>query len=137
MSFEEMLDQVYELLDENIKEKIDLQIPEPVLIRSGNNNIWKNIKEFLKITNKPPDHLMHFLNVELSNVVTWISDKKSDGVIIKEKIKPEKIINLMKKYIVEYVICKSCKTNNIEITKDNKIRTYLLKCNNCFQETFL
>ena len=31
-------------------EKYNITIPDPIIIKNGNNIIWKNVKEFLKIS---------------------------------------------------------------------------------------
>jgi translation initiation factor 2 subunit 2 len=135
--FEIMLDEAYNLLENNKTNNLDIKIPEPILIKNGNKILWKNVKEYLKIVKKPPDHFLLFLNNELSNCVSWISDSKSDGLIFQTKIISSSIIKLMKKYLIEYVICKSCHSNDTELIKDKNIRKYKFKCNFCFQEIYL
>ena len=135
--FETMLDEVYDLLENNKKKKLDIKIPEPILIKNGKKILWKNVKDYLKIVKRLPNHFLLFLNNELSNCVSWISDSKSDGLIFQTKITSHSIIELMKKYLIEYVICKSCYSNETELYKDKDIRKYKFKCNFCYQEIYL
>jgi translation initiation factor 2 subunit 2 len=130
INFEEMLDILLNKIDKK-QNKINITLPDPILIKSGNNIIWKNIKDYLKIVKRPPIHFMNFLNYELSCLINWISDSKSDGCIIHQKIKSNTIIDLMKKYIKEYVLCKSCQSINSIITKNKTLKKYNFICYDC------
>ena len=134
-SFEEMLDGVYDKLESctnsaKMQSKISLQPPE--LIKHGHHFIWKNVKEFLRVVNKPPEHVIKFLSEELKCQMTWITESKSDGLNIDyDRLSSSMISELMKKYVLEYVYCKKCKSTNTAITKDSQIRRYLFVCQNC------
>lgn len=129
-SFEQMLDNLLNKIEKK-QNKINIILPDPVLIKSGNNIIWKNIKEYLKIIKRPPTHFINFLNYELSCLINWISESKSDGCIIHLKIKSNTIIDLMKKYIKDYVLCKSCQSINTIINKDKTLKKYNFICYDC------
>ena len=47
-SFEEMLIDLYNNLDQN-NDVFKISLPEPIIIKNGNNIIWKNVKDFLAI----------------------------------------------------------------------------------------
>lgn len=134
-SFEEMLDGVYDKLESctnsaKMQSKISLQPPE--LIKHGHHFIWKNVKEFLRVVNKPPEHVIKFLSEELKCQMTWITESKSDGLNIDyDRLSSSMISELMKKYVLEHVYCKKCKSTNTVITKDSQIRRYLFVCQNC------
>ena len=129
-AFETMLDNIYSKLDLK-NNNYQLILPDPILIKNGTKTIWKNIKEYLRIVNRSPDHFLSFLNYETSSTVTFLTESKSDGCIFQNKIKKDLICDLMKKYINEYYICKSCKSINTLIIKDKKIRKYTFICNDC------
>ena len=94
--------------------------------------IWKNIKEFLRVVNKPPEHVVKFFSDELKCQITWITDSKSDGINIDyDRLKSTTINELMKKYVLEYVYCKKCTSTNSIISKDSQLRKYLFVCQNC------
>lgn len=136
-SFEDMLNELYDNLDQNNK-VVSVALPEPKLIKNGNNIIWKNVKEFLRLTNRPPDHFTTFLNKDCNCQVNWITESKSDGLIFtQKKIKAVHIIDYMKLYLKEYVVCKSCKSYNTTIIKDSSIRKYNLICLNCKNEYYI
>lgn len=136
-SFEEMLVELYNNLDQN-NDIFKISLPEPIIIKNGSNIIWKNVKDFLRITKRPPDHFLNFLRKEGNVVINWISESKSDGLIFSQKkIRSDFLIDQMKLYLKEYVICKSCKSINTYIEKDKQIRKYNFICKNCDNQYFI
>ena len=83
-SFDEMLVELYNNLNQS-NEVFKISLPEPVIIKNGSNIIWKNVKEFLRITRRPPDHFVNFLRKESNCVINWISESKSDGLTFSQK----------------------------------------------------
>jgi translation initiation factor 2 subunit 2 len=133
MEFEKMIDDVYTELGEN--ETYDLVIPPPVIEKSTTKINWKNIKDFLKITKTPPDHLFSYIEKNINEKISWFSNSMSDGLLIfNKKIKPSEISNIMIKYIKEFVICKNCNKSDTIMHKDSAIRKWKIKCNDCKSE---
>jgi translation initiation factor 2 subunit 2 len=134
-SFDEMLDDVYEKLESHtnsVKMQNKITLPPLELTKHGHHFIWKNIKAFLKIVNKPPEHVVKFFSDELKCQITWITESKSDGINIDyARLTSTTINELMKKYVLEYVFCKKCKSTNSIISKDSQVRKYLFVCQNC------
>jgi translation initiation factor 2 beta subunit (eIF-2beta)/eIF-5 len=115
-----------------------ISLPDPVIIKNGSNIIWKNVKEFLRITRRPPDHFVNFLRKESNCVINWISESKSDGLTFSQKkLKSDFLIDHMKIYLKEYVICKSCKSINTYIERDKNLRKYNFICINCNNQYFI
>jgi translation initiation factor 2 subunit 2 len=135
-SFNEMLDILYENLDQK-NNMTKFILPEPILIKNGNNMHWKNIKDFLKLAKRPPDHYLNYLCDQISCNVNWLSESKSHGVIIYQKIKAPQLIENMKNYLKEYVFCKSCKSSETYIEKDKTIRRYNFICTNCENKYYI
>ena len=136
-TFENMLDELYDNLDQ-CNEIVSVILPEPQLIKNGHNIIWKNVKEFLKIANRPPDHFINYLNKNCNCQINWITDSKSDGIIFNQKkIKITNIIDYMKLYLKEFVICKSCRSYKTMIIKDQSIRKFNFICSNCKNEYYI
>jgi translation initiation factor 2 beta subunit (eIF-2beta)/eIF-5 len=138
MEFNTMLDDVYNEL--GLQVHINPNLPEIDLENEkGKNRLrWKNIKEFLKITRTPPDHLFDFLRYQIDKNIDigWYSDSVSDGLIIHDvkKINKTIIFSLMKKYLIDFVICKICRKMNTHISKDITIRKWQIKCSDCNSE---
>jgi translation initiation factor 2 beta subunit (eIF-2beta)/eIF-5 len=130
-SFETMLNNVYFQLGE--KQKIKLQIPQPQLNITTTNTYWKNVKDFLKKIKRSPEQFIDFLKIELGDV-NWLSNSKSDGIVIIGKVRKDKIIKIIQKYMNKYVVCKSCTSNLSKITFDNTIKKYNFFCKDCLCE---
>ena len=135
MNFESMLDSVYKDLEKTFVNK-KLVVAKPEIIISSTNTYWKNIKKILKQINRDPDHFLIYLNNEINNV-NWLTNSKSDGLVIIGKYKKDKINNLLKKYITTYVICSSCNTSYSYLIKDKTIKKYKFICNNCNSTYFV
>jgi translation initiation factor 2 subunit 2 len=129
-TFDEMLINLYQKL-ESKKQNIKIVLPEPILDRSGLKTIWRNVKQFLKIFNRHPDHFLHFINYETTYKMNWISESKSDGSIFENKMKKEYVYDLMKRYIKDKIMCKSCQSINTQLIKNKDLRRYDFICNDC------
>jgi len=129
MEFTEMLDDIYNQLQTVKSEHIIL--PVPILIKDTTSIIWKNIKDFLKLTRTDPQHLFDFIKMTLGSTIkiTWKSESITDGLIIhKRQIKENDIIDIMRKYSTDYILCVTCKKNTTEMIKDDKIKKWKIKC---------
>ena len=126
-----MLNNVYDKLNEDKSNYDKLVIPKPELNTQNRKTIWKNVKDFLIVIKRPPEHFLYFLNNELDNIAEWLTESKSKGILLKKKINIKDISRLIKRYIEKYVICKSCKITDTIIRKDKNYRLYILICNNC------
>ena len=52
-------------------------------------------------------------------------------LVIRGKYVPKYIESLLRKYIVEYVTCKMCRSPNTTLTKDSVSRLYFMHCDDC------
>jgi len=135
MNFNSMLDDVYEKLGSNTVDHLIL--PDPVLEKTTTRFVWKNCKAFLKITKTSPDHLLDFMRNQIDNKIRidWFSESISDGLIIHERTNiskmTNKIVALMKKYIIDFIICKICNKANTSMTKDLDLRKWKVTCSDC------
>jgi translation initiation factor 2 subunit 2 len=135
-TFEDMLDDLYNNLDLK-KSNPRIVLPEPILIKSGHKTIWKNPNEFLVIFNRNQNDLSNFINSETNATINWISESVLDGCIFSSKVKKDYIYELFKKYVNERVICKSCKSLDTILERNQELRKYNFKCNNCNNELIL
>jgi translation initiation factor 2 subunit 2 len=131
MEFELMLNDIYKIIEESKIQRDKIILPDIILIKNGTKIIWKNIKEYIKIMKRTPEHFYNFLLFETSNKINWISESKSDGLNFQYKIKLDNIKLLVNKYLIQCVICKECKSYNTKLIKDNKIRKYNFLCQDC------
>jgi len=130
-----MLDNVYEQLGSTTK-KSKLEMPIPELEKTTTRIVWKNCKDFLKITKTLPEHFFDFVREQIDkNInITWFSESIRDGLIIHDgktniiKMK-DKICKIQLNYIKKYVMCNVCEEFTTSMTKNNEIRKWIIKCN--------
>ena len=128
--FEEMLDDVYDMLSGINDKNKKLIIPTPIIENSTTNTYWKNIKKILMVINRPPDHFVKFLNKELKTG-DWISNSKSDGLVLIGRFTIKQITAVLHDYIKTYVSCNICKSLETTIDKNKDIGCYIITCTKC------
>jgi len=130
MNFQSMLDEIYTNLEST--ESDTLVLPTPELDKTPTRVVWKNIKEFLRLTKTPPEHLYDFIEKQSGKKINWFSESISDGLIIHDKkFGNIEIITIMKKYVKDFIICNICKKSNTVLYKDQQLRKYKIKCSDC------
>lgn len=130
MSFNERLDEAYEILVQN-KEQSKLVLPVPDIEVTTTNTFWYNVKAFLKKVNRPPKHLINFLSEQLDTNVNQKTQSLSHGIVFIGKIRKNKILPVIDKYIRETILCKTCNNYNTKIKVDKDIRKWVLTCKSC------
>ena len=130
MSFELRLDELYNSIhaEDNVAK---LVLPVPTIDVTTTNTYWPNVKEFLKVINRPPKHFIDFLSEQLGTEVTQKSASLSKGLILIGKQKKQKVVPLIGKYMKEFVVCKFCNSYKSKLNKDDQIRKYIFNCKTC------
>ncbi|GAO18092.1 hypothetical protein UVI_02059740 [Ustilaginoidea virens] len=104
------------------------KIPPPQCMREGNRKtVFANIAEICKRMKRTEDHLTAYLFAELG---TNGSVDGSRRLVIKGRFQQKQIEGMVRKYIIEYVTCKTCKSPDTELSKGEN-RLYFVTCNNC------
>ncbi|BDD63606.1 hypothetical protein MAP00_008476 [Monascus purpureus] len=104
------------------------KIPPPQCLREGNRRtIFANISDIAKRMKRTDDHVMQFLFAELG---TSGSVDGSRRLVIKGRFQQKQIENVLRRYIVEYVTCKTCRSPDTELNKGEN-RLYFITCNSC------
>lgn len=137
ITFTNMVDEAYSKLYKNQENNIstsEINLPEYDIIIEPTRLHWKNVTDFLIKINRPPQHFIHFLQYELPSVeIHWVSATVFDnGIIIHGKRQKKKnIIDIMNKYINNFVVCMSCQSIDTTLTKYilHKYTFNCLKCN--------
>ncbi|KAG1469956.1 hypothetical protein G6F56_002959 [Rhizopus delemar] len=129
--YEELVDRVFNILKQNnpemAGEKKKYTIVPPTIQREGNKKtIFANVAEISKRLHRPAEHVIQFLFAELG---TTGSIDGGQRLIIKGRFQQKQIENVLRRYIVEYVTCKTCKSPNTIMTKDNRL--YFNTCEHC------
>lgn len=134
LSYNDLLDRFFVILKENNPELagersgVKWKIPPPVVTREPKKSIFANVKEISKKLNRDPEHVIQYLFAELGT--SGSVDGKSQ-LIIKGKFFQKQIEYVLKKYIIEYVTCQTCKSINTKLVRENANRLYFLVCNSC------
>ncbi|KAF2267215.1 eukaryotic translation initiation factor 2 beta subunit [Lojkania enalia] len=104
------------------------KIPPPQCLREGNKKtIFANIAEISKRMKRSDEHVTQFLFAELG---TSGSVDGSRRLVIKGRFQQKQIENVLRRYIVEYVTCKTCRSPDTELNKGEN-RLYFVTCNSC------
>lgn len=102
------------------------KIPPPEVKRDGKKTLFINIMDIAERIHRPPEHVISFLYAELG---TTGSVDGSGRLVIKGRFQQAQIETVLRKYIVEYVTCKTCKSINTKLRKENRL--FFLDCNSC------
>merc|ERR1712224_160595 len=77
---------------------------------------------------RPQDHVMHFMLTELGATGSLDS---SMCLIIKGRYLPKDFERVLRRYMLEYVLCNSCKSAGTLLNKDQNKRLLFIKCCQC------
>ncbi|KAF2403943.1 hypothetical protein EJ06DRAFT_505394 [Trichodelitschia bisporula] len=104
------------------------KIPPPQCLREGNKKtIFANLPEICKRLKRTDEHVIQFLFAEMG---TSGSVDGSRRLVIKGRFQSKQIENILRRYIVEYVTCKTCKSPDTNLNKGEN-RLYFVTCNSC------
>ncbi|KAF8646628.1 hypothetical protein AX16_007128 [Volvariella volvacea WC 439] len=102
-------------------------IAPPQILREGNKKtIFANVSDICKRMHRQPDHVIQFLFAEMG---THGSVDGSGRLVIKGRFQQKQVENVLRRYIVEYVTCKTCKSPDTILTKENRI--FFMTCESC------
>ncbi|KAK7680394.1 hypothetical protein QCA50_016634 [Cerrena zonata] len=102
-------------------------IAPPQVAREGNKKtIFANVSDICKRMHRPPEHVIQFMFAEMG---TTGSVDGSGRLVIKGRFQQKQIEHVLRRYIVEYVTCKTCKSPDTLLTKENRI--FFMSCESC------
>lgn len=135
--FNTLVNDAYLILDHQSRGE-DLILPEVVVEISTTRIHWKNVKNYLIVIKRHPDHFMDWLKSELpGQECNWFSGSKSDGLIIHGKRqKKSDVSELALKYVSNFVICPSCKRADTRMIKINH-KNYEFECLDCGMKKYI
>ncbi|ORX91859.1 hypothetical protein K493DRAFT_286310 [Basidiobolus meristosporus CBS 931.73] len=130
-TYQELLGRVFKILQHNnpelISEKRRYTMVPPSIHREGSKKtLFANIGDICRRMRRQPEHVIQFLFSELG---TSGSVDGSGSLIIKGRFQQKQIENVLRRYIVEYVTCKTCKSPDTILSKENRI--FFLQCESC------
>jgi translation initiation factor 2 subunit 2 len=102
-------------------------ITPPSIHREGNKkSIFANVTDICKRMHRQPEHVIQFLFAEMG---TTGSVDGAGRLVIKGRFVQKQVENVLRRYIVEYVTCKTCKSLDTILTKENRI--FFMSCESC------
>ncbi|RHZ68810.1 hypothetical protein Glove_293g15 [Diversispora epigaea] len=130
-TYPELLGRVFHILRQNnpelAGEKRRYTIVPPAVHREGNKKtIFANVADICKRMHRQPEHVIQFLFAELG---TSGSIDGAQRLIIKGRFQQKQLENVLRRYIVEYVTCKTCKSPDTILTKESRI--FFQQCESC------
>ncbi|KAI0752565.1 eukaryotic translation initiation factor 2 beta [Daedaleopsis nitida] len=102
-------------------------IAPPQILREGNKkSIFANVSDICKRMHRQPEHVIQYMFAEMG---TTGSVDGSGRLVIKGRFQQKQIEHVLRRYIVEYVTCKTCKSPDTILTKENRI--FFMACESC------
>jgi len=127
-----LLDRVFTILDQNnpellSKKRSRMVMKPPSVFREGTKKtVWANFQEICKCLGRSTDHVQAFALAELG---TSGSLDGSYRLVIKGRFNPKQIESVIKHYISDYVTCRTCKSHETTLKKENRL--YFVQCKSC------
>jgi len=130
-TYEELAGRVYDLMHNNnpelgAKQKRYTMKPPQVCREGTKKTVWLNFAEICPIMKRKPEHVLNYVLAELG------TNGSVDGkhrLVIKGRFQPKQIENVVRHYITEYVACRTCKSPDTQLKKENRL--YFLCCDAC------
>merc|ERR1712000_702890 len=130
-TYDELVDRVFDIL---AADRPDLasgrkkhQMKPPKVAREGTKKtVWINFPEMCRSMKRPADHVQSYVFAELG---TTGSIDGGGRMIIKGRFQPKQIENVVRHYISEYVTCRTCRSPDTRLQKENRL--YFLRCDTC------
>lgn len=105
------------------------RIPPPVCQREGSKKtLFANVQDISTVLQRNPEHLIQFLFAELGTLGSIDGEKR---LVLKGKFQPKQMESVLRRYIIEYVTCKTCKSMNTELKRESANRLHFLNCRAC------
>lgn len=102
-------------------------IAPPQLLREGNKKtVFANVSDICKRMHRQPEHVIQYMFAEMG---TTGSVDGSGRLVIRGRFQQKQIEHVLRRYIVEYVTCKTCKSPDTLLTKENRI--FFMSCESC------
>lgn len=109
------------------RKKVTLQLPQ--VAREGTKKtVFLNFGSICKSIHRQQDHLLAYMGAELG---TTGNIQEGGRLVIKGRFGAEGIANVLKRYMLEYVICTSCRSPDTVLMRDANTRLYFVSCESC------
>lgn len=135
LPYEFLLSRFFDILKKNNPELagdrvgLKFKIPPPICQREGSKKtLFANVQAIATVLQRSPEHLIQFLFAELGTSGSIDGEKR---LVLKGKFQPNQIESVIRRYILEYVTCGTCKSINTELKRESANRLHFLSCKAC------
>nr|CAG4635646.1 EOG090X0AVX [Artemia franciscana] len=131
-TYDDLLERFYKTLKEKnpemvTGEKKKVMMKPPQVVRVGaKKTSFVNFSDICKLLHRSQKHVLDFLLAELG---TQGSIDGTNQLIIKGKFTQKQVENVLRRYVKEYVSCKTCRSLNTTLQKDSRL--HFLQCEAC------
>ncbi len=102
--YKKMLDEAYASLPERVKSRPRFEAPSFDILPQGNQTVITNFMEVVKKLRREPKILMKYMTKELGVPANVVGDR----LILKGRVRYDKINKKLKNFIDTYVLCREC-----------------------------
>ncbi|CAG9467532.1 unnamed protein product [Pedinophyceae sp. YPF-701] len=133
ITYDELLGRVYGILrvqnPELTGEKRRTILKPPQVAREGTKKtVFTNFADIVKQLQRSQDHVIAFILAELG---TSGSVDGQQRLVVRGRFLPRAFENVLRKYMIEYVMCSSCKSPDTHLDREQATRLMYMRCNQC------
>jgi translation initiation factor 2 subunit 2 len=130
-TYSELLGRVFSILRQNnpdlAGDRRKFTIIPPIIGREGSKKTaFTNISELCRRMRRPVEHVTSFLLTEMGTTGSMDANQR---LIIKGRFQQLQVENLLRRYIGEYVTCKTCRSPETQLSKESRL--FFMKCDSC------
>ena len=125
LDYEALLDRAKKNLPQTLEAHDRFQIPEPEVMIEGKTTVIRNFGAIVESLRREPAHLYGYLLRELGTA----GNLDGSRVVFKGKVATANIVERIKSYVEEYVLCSECDRPDTKIVKDGRV--LILTCESC------
>ena len=104
----------------------------PQIAREGSKKtMFLNFGDICTSLDRQPEHLLAYMSAELG---TTGNLQEGGRVALKGRYPPDGFERVLRRYVGEYVLCRSCKSPNTALMRDANTRLYFMRCKDCGSE---
>jgi translation initiation factor 2 subunit 2 len=131
LTYDQMLSRIYEKMGTvyTASELALKRLQRPKMAMIGSKRVgWINFGKTAQTLNRSEEHLASFIEAEFG---TTVSIDAKNALVIKGRFGSEQIESVLKKYVEQYIKCRTCKSMDTKLVRDPDSRLYFLKCETC------
>jgi translation initiation factor 2 subunit 2 len=125
LDYEALLDRAKKDLPQTLEAHDRFQVPEPDVMIEGKTTVIRNFGAIAESLRREPEHLYGYLLRELGTAGSLDGQR----VVFKGKVATAQIVDRIKSYVDEYVLCSECDRPDTKIVKDGRV--LILTCETC------